>query len=568
MVPDLSSQLAARFGLTPDYVYAYLVPGFSVHTTPDVAAMIAAEPDVAYVIQDSFMYADGVQSSAPAHLDRIDQRDLPLDGKYTFNFTGSGVNVFIVDTGVRRSHQQFSGRAAFFFDAFNGNPSRYCPPPSGIPQTSPQEILDTILGPSIAADGNGHGTHVAGIAGAVTFGAAKGVQLQEVRVLNCTGTGTWSDVRKGLDAINAQKGNPNFAKRVVNMSLGGSGNIDADNAVRELFRDGSTVVVAAGNDSSDACNFSPSRVAEAITVANVDGNSDTRAPSSNFGPCVDLFAPGVNVESSWNTSDTATMFLTGTSMSAPLVSGVAALFLESQSATPGGVAQAILQNATSGKVVGANGSPNLLLFSLLGNQPPTANAGPDQTVASGSTVFLNGSGSDSDGTIVAYQWTQTSGPAVTLNNSTSATASFTAPQVTSNTVLGFQLTVTDNGGATGSDSVSVTVTPPAGSDVANNDSMLIFKSCAPGSSVAPQKTIDPRTNDSNPNATIVGHTNGAKGTVTNTATSVTYTYHTVSCGFLQDTDAFTYTIASGSTATVNVTITIETTQSPTGDGGP
>ncbi len=265
--------------------------------TREEALELSKDPAVAYVEQDRTVKALGTQAPTPSWgLDRIDQRDLPLNGSFTYPNTGAGVTAYIIDTGIRTSHSDFGGRA--------------------------------IWGTNTTGDGNntdcnGHGTHVAGTVGGAQYGVAKGVKLIAVKVLNCAGSGSFAGVMAGIDWVTAhhQPGQP----AVANMSLGASGSDAAtENAVRNSIADGVSYAIASGNSNANACNFTPARVAEAITV-NATTNTDARASFSNFGTCTDIFAPGQNITSAWNTSDTATNTISGTSMASPHVAGAAAL---------------------------------------------------------------------------------------------------------------------------------------------------------------------------------------------------------------------------------------------------
>ncbi len=437
----LAQQLAAAAGGELTYTYEHAIKGFA-GSFPAVALEgIRRNPNVDYIELDGEVTISATQNNATWGLDRIDQRDLPLSGTYTYNADGTGVNAYIIDTGIRLSHDDFGGRAFTGFDA--------------------------VTSGGTADDCNGHGTHVAGTVGGTTWGVAKGVKLYAVRVLNCQGSGTWSGVIAGVDWVTANHVKP----AVANMSLGGGASSSVDAAVSNSISAGVSYAVAAGNSNADACNYSPARAASALTVG-ATTSSDARASYSNFGSCLDLFAPGSSITSAWYTSNTAINTISGTSMASPHVAGVAALYLQGNtSASPSAVANAITSNATTGKVTSAgSGSPNLLLFSgFIGgggggtptNNPPTASFTYSCTDL---TCNFNGSASsDSDGSISSYAWnfgdgTTGSGATVTKAYSSGGTRTVT-------------LTVTDNGGATGSTSTSVTVTAPTSGGLSLSVSM-------------------------------------------------------------------------------------------------
>jgi len=312
-------------------VYAYALVGFAARMTEEEALALSQDPDVRLVEEDSTMYASATQTNAPWGLDRTDQRSLPLSGTYSYTSTGSGVNAYIIDTGIRRTHTQFGGRAFAGFDALGGSTS----------------------------DCNGHGTHVAGTVGGSTYGIAKSVRLYAVRVLNCSGSGTTSGVIAGVDWVTRNHVKP----AVANMSLGGGASSSLDTAVRNSIAAGVTYAVAAGNSNVNASNSSPARVGEAITVGSTT-RTDARSSFSNYGSIVDIFAPGSSITSAWHTGDTAINTISGTSMATPHVAGVAARYLQNnRTASPATVRNAIVGAATTGRISGLpTGTSNRLLF--------------------------------------------------------------------------------------------------------------------------------------------------------------------------------------------------------------
>ncbi|AZM50004.1 serine protease [Streptomyces sp. WAC 06738] len=337
---SVARDLAGTADVRPEHVYRTALRGFSAEMSKAEAAEVARDPRVAYVEQDAVVRTAETQANATWGLDRIDQRDLPLSTTYTYNTTAANVTAYIIDTGIRTTHSEFGGRASVG--------------------------TDTVGGGQNGQDCNGHGTHVAGTVGGKTYGVAKQAKLVAVRVLNCSGSGTTAGVVAGIDWVTANATSPS----VANMSLGGGASTTLDNAVKRSVAAGVTYAIAAGNGDifgtpQNACNYSPARVPEAITVGATD-SADRRASWSNFGTCLDLFAPGVSITSGWYTSDTATNTISGTSMATPHTAGVAALYLQGNpSASPAQVSQAIVNGTTPNKVQDPRtGSPNRLLYSL------------------------------------------------------------------------------------------------------------------------------------------------------------------------------------------------------------
>ncbi|CAB4766238.1 unannotated protein [freshwater metagenome] len=360
--------------------YGTALRGFSAQLPERAVEALAKRPGVAFIEADQALSVDATQTGATWGLDRVDQRNLPLDGSYTYDRTGQGVTAYIIDTGILAGHTQFGSRLQSGYTAISDGRG--------------------------TSDCNGHGTHVAGTVGGSTYGVAKAVTLRPVRVLDCTGNGSTSGVIAGVDWVTSH--HAAGAPAVANMSLGGGVSSALDQAVSTSIADGVTYAVAAGNENTNACNGSPSRVAAALTVGSTT-RTDARSSFSNYGSCLDLFAPGSDITSAWHTGTSATNTISGTSMATPHVAGVAALYLQgAPSASPSTVSSAVLGATTSGKVTSAGtGSPNRLLTSLVtgGTTEPPAPSGN----------LLANPGFESG----AVSWTSTSG---VITNDTGAPA--------------------------------------------------------------------------------------------------------------------------------------------------
>ncbi len=433
LVVELDGHLLATYG--------HAIRGFAVRLTPEALEQLRRNPLVAYVEPDRQVRLVATQSNPPSWgIDRVDQTDLPLDNSYTYANDGSGANVYIFDTGVRKTHSDFGGRVEYVPSGNNGD-----------------FVGD---GHGSAEDCHGHGTHVAGTAAGATHGLAKNAKIWAARVVNCSGSGQASMAIAAVDWATASAIRP----AVVNMSLG-YGNVQSlRDAVQQSVAAGVNYAVAAGNGHwlfgypLNACNESPAGAPGALTAGATQSN-DVEASFSNYGTCVDLLAPGVSIRSAYYSSDVATAVMTGTSMAAPHVTGAVALYLTANpGATPAEVAQALTGNATAGRITlhsrsASRGTPNLLLYTGFiggGNQPPAAGFTYSCTDL---TCDFTDASSDPDGTLAAWQWDFGDGSTATEQNPSHTYAAEGTYTV--------QLTVTDDRGGTDSASEQITVTAPA-----------------------------------------------------------------------------------------------------------
>lgn len=366
-----------------DKQYFHNLRAFSLKTDLEGAKRLANNPDVAFVEADRTIYLFNNQESAPWGLDRIDSRN-GLDGSYGYASSGNGVHAYIIDTGIRSTHDQFEGRVAEGFTSIDdGKGSEDC---------------------------MGHGTHVAGTVGGKDYGVAKNVTLYPVRVFGCSGSTTTTAILDGIEWVAKNAVKP----AVANMSLGGGRSEVLDIAVENLVKSGVIAVVAAGNSNRNACDFSPAAVPSAITVGSTTSR-DSRSSFSNFGRCVDIFAPGSDIRSAWWNSDDATSTISGTSMAAPHVAGAVALVLEMMPDTNALDMEMILKQTATPQIIENKGvsSPNLMLFSRVdqieGPLPNPENTCPECTktdgeVLSGTRVIIPESGSFKSDGFIRIKW--------------------------------------------------------------------------------------------------------------------------------------------------------------------
>ena len=426
---DVANEHARRYGADVEFVYEHALRGYAAKVSEGHIGELARDSRVARVERDGVVHAVDTQSDATWGLDRIDSRS-GLDGTYSYSADGSGVTAYIIDTGIRDTHTQFGGRAVDGYDAVDDD-------------------YDTD-------DCDGHGTHVAGTVGGATWGVAKTVNLVGVRVLNCSGNGTWAGVIAGIDWVT---GHHTSGPAVANMSLGGGASIAVDDAVRRSIADGVSYAVAAGNGNQagiaqDACNYSPARVTQAMTIG-ATTSSDARSSFSNYGSCVDWFAPGSSITSAWYTSDADGAILSGTSMASPHVAGAAALYLQgTPGASPQQVRDALYAASTKDIVKSSKTANNHLLYT--GTTATVSNAAPSAGFThscTGLTCTFTDTSTDTDGTIASRSWN--------FGDNTSSTATNPSHTYGAGGTYTVRLTVTDDDGATNSTSQNVTVTAPS-----------------------------------------------------------------------------------------------------------
>ncbi|MDC0709317.1 S8 family serine peptidase [Stigmatella sp. ncwal1] len=439
---EIARQMTVKTGGELLHTYSSAINGFAARMSETQARELLADPRVAYIEEDSFVEAVGTQTGATWGIDRIDQAALPLNSTYNYNNDGTGVHAYIVDTGVLTTHTEFTGRIGNGYDA--------------------------VTTGGAATDCNGHGSHVAGTVGGTVYGVAKKVTIHPVRVLDCNGSGTTAGVIAGVDWVKTNHVKP----AVANMSLGGGASQTLDDAVANAITAGVVFAVAAGNDNASACNYSPARTPSAITVGATE-RTDARASYSNYGTCLDIFAPGSSITSSWYSSTTATNTISGTSMASPHVAGAAALYLAANpSATPQQVRDALVNNGTTGKVTSpGTGSPNVLLYTgfIGGGGPNPGDTTPPTTSitdpAGGSSLSGSAtiSANASDNVGVARVDFFASGVLIGSDTSAPYSISWNTSSVANGSYSLTSTAVDTSGNSAASAAVSVTVSNTTGS---------------------------------------------------------------------------------------------------------
>lgn len=418
---SVAHALAGQHGGRVGHVYTHALNGFSFRGSQAAASALMRNPNVARIEADAEVWLDTTQANATWGLDRIDQRNRPLDGSYTYDETGAGVNAYVIDSGIRYSHTDFGGRAVLGHDVVGGIT------PAG-------------------SDCNGHGTHVAGTIGGATWGVAKHATLYSVRVFGCSSSSSWEVIIAGIDWVTANHVKP----AVANLSIGGPGSSMVDTAVQSMINAGVATAVAAGNGDwlgrqANACNYSPARVPDAMTIS-ATNSSDAKVSWANYGNCVDWFAPGVSIVSASHGSDTGSATKSGTSMAAPHTAGVAALYLQANpGASPTAVRDAIYAETTKGIVTSSSTTNNHLLY----------------------MGFLNGGGSGGTAPVANFSATPTNGTVpleVTFSDTSSgAPTSWSWSFGDGNSSLLQHPTHTYE--AAGTYTVSLTATNASGSDI-------------------------------------------------------------------------------------------------------
>jgi subtilisin family serine protease len=344
-IPAMAQQHVDLYQGRLERVWTSSIKGYVISGINEEAARnLAQAKAIAWIEEDAYVYESATQSNPPSWgLDRADQRALPLSNSYTYNYDGTGVHAYVIDTGIRTSHNDFGSRATWEVNTIDSNNS----------------------------DCRGHGTHVAGTLGGSSHGIAKNVNLHAVKVLDCNGSGTITSVVDGIEWVQNNRIDP----AVANMSLGGGQSNTLDTAVNNAVNSGVFFAVAAGNESTDACTKSPAAAAQAYTVGSTT-SSDSMSSFSNYGSCVDIFAPGSSITSAWYTSDSATNTISGTSMASPHVAGAAALLLDQNSSlTPSQIKTALTDSATCNVISGIPSGPNKLLYTLGGTDPNCSGGG-------------------------------------------------------------------------------------------------------------------------------------------------------------------------------------------------